>query len=133
MSGTIGVLRLRNRQPESTVWISQFPYRDRATSDPPVNTLQEIVNRERGVVVFAWIEPGYRRKAIRLNLRFARHFLCCDGSPPDSFVSEWDMIGAGPKHAYEVTVRVFLPLRPWPSDIRAAKRALTRLRLPPPR
>jgi hypothetical protein len=117
----------------STAWIANLPYRDRATTDPPARTLQEIVDRRRGVVVFALIEDMWDPKPFRPDLGRARHLLCCDGSPPASYVSNWELSGHGPRGAYHVIVRVYLPLIPRASDVRAATIALRALRLPSPR
>jgi len=138
-SGTVSLVgawdgsRIRLRRPMSTAWIANAPYRDPATADPPARTLQQLVVRGRGVVVFALIEGVRDPKPFTRDLRRARRLLCCDGSPPSSYVSDWELSGHDPRNAYRVIVRVFMPLRPRAADVRAASTALRALRLPVPR
>jgi hypothetical protein len=119
--------------PASIAWIANFPYRDPVTAAPPIRTLQQLAHRGRGVVVVAWIEGGQDRKAFTRDLRRARRYTCCDGLAPISYVSEWALAGHGPRYAYRVIVRVYLPLKPRAADVRAASTALRALRLPRPR
>jgi hypothetical protein len=138
-SGTVQVVqawdgqRIRLRRPISTAWIANVPYRDPVTADPPARTLDRLAARGRGVVAYVLIEQGRDPKPFRRDLRRARHFLCCDGSPPSSYVSDWELSGHGPRSAYRVIVRIYLPVIPRAGDIRAASVALGALRLPRPR
>ena len=138
-SGTVTVAtlsdgrKLRLHEPESTAWIANVRYVDPPTANPSHRTLQRIADHGRGVVVFALIEPRWIARAtrtIRLDLRRARRFVCCDDLFPSSYVSDWELSGADPHRSYFVIVRVYLPRKPSPRDVRDARRALAALRLP---
>jgi hypothetical protein len=116
---------------ESTAWIARnVRYRSPATEDPPNETLKHLPHNAVIVwaVIFQGTQPGQKR--VRLDLRRARRFACCEGEyVPDSF----DLTGTGPGGAYSVIARVYFGS--WATRaLRAqAQRALDRLALPPPR
>ena len=118
---------------ESTAWIatSNVRYRDRATADPPNTTLAHLPRD--GVVVWAVIFESRRtrQKPIRLDLRLARRFDCCEGA----FVAggEYELNGAGPEGAYSVIVRVYFGSRPTRALRAQTQHALDHLKLPSPR
>jgi hypothetical protein len=117
----------------STAWIADVPYRDPATADPPLRTLQGLAHRGRGVVVFALIVGEKDPKLFRRDLRRARRLVCCDGLAPVSYVSDWELSGHDARNVYRVIVRVYLPPKPRVEDVRAASVGLRALRLPSPR
>ena len=122
----------RNKAPqESTAWMARnVRYRSPATADPPNKTLAHLPRN--GLIVWAVIYQGQPRgqKTISLNLRRARHLLCCDGQWVAGGVSELE--GAGPNHAYSVIVRVYFGASRRTLRVQA-QHALDRLKLPPPR
>lgn len=69
------------------------------------------------------------QKPIRLDLRHAKHFACCEGA----YVAggSYELEGVGPGAAYSVIVRVYFGSRPTPARRAHAQRALDRLKLPP--
>ncbi len=117
--------------PESAAWISNVPYRDPATRDPPDETLRHV--RDRSVVIWAVIGTTGRRqpgaRATRLDLSKAKPFPCCKqfGGPVSH---AFQIYGLGPDHAYQVVVHVFYGSASGPLSRVAANRALSHLRLP---
>ena len=134
-SGTVNSLydnaSARVRMPkESAAWTAtNVRYRDRATDDPPNRTLAHLPRD--AVIVWAVIFQTERlgQKPIRLDLRHARYFVCCEGE----YVAggSYDLTGSGPGAAYSVIVRVYFGSRPTPASRAHAQRALDRLELPP--
>jgi hypothetical protein len=116
----------------STAWASNVHYRDRATSDPPNNTLQRFPSS--GVVVWAAIQPaigwppGGRRITIHSSLTDAYRFACCEAAYIDG--GEWELYGFGPRRAYSVLIRIYWGSPPTRAMKRQAVRALRTLRLP---
>lgn len=120
-----------NAPAESTAWIARnVRYRSPATADPPNKTLAHLPRN--GLVIWAVIFRGHPRgqPTIRLDVRQGRHLPCCDGQRVAGGVSELD--GAGPGHAYTVIVRVYFGSFNRALRVQAQK-ALSRLKLPPPR
>jgi hypothetical protein len=118
---------------ESAAWIAtrDVRYLDSATEDPPDRTLSHLPRK--AVVVWAVIfqTDRPRQKPIRLGLRYARHFACCEGSRLAA--GSYELVGAGPGHAYSVIVRIYFGSRPTQALRVQAQEALDRLRLPSPR
>jgi hypothetical protein len=121
----------RVRAPKmSTAWIAtrNVRYRDGVTSDPPNRTLVHLPRD--GVIVWAVIfqsRPGGQRP-IRLDLRRARHYACCEGAYLTA--GSYELAGLGPGRAYAVIVRIYFGSRPDRRDRTRAQRALDRLELP---
>ena len=124
----------RVRAPKmSAAWIAtrNVRYRDPVTSDPPNRTLMHLPGD--GAIVWAVVyqsRPG-RQRPIRLDLRRARHYACCEGA--SLAAGSYELVGLGPGRAYAVIVRIYFGSRP---DRRArvrAQRALDQLELPPRR
>jgi len=117
---------------ESTAWIARHVrYRDHATADPPNTTLARFPSD--AVIVWAVIfNPAQTgEKPIRLDLRQARRFACCEAA----YVAggEYELTGSGPGRAYSVIVRIYFGSPPT-SRLRAqAQLALNQLELPSPR
>jgi hypothetical protein len=116
---------------ESTAWISNVPYRDNATADPPNTTLADLP--PGGVIVWAYISQPMTgdHHPIRLDLGRASHYACCDGTA-HVVGGEFDLTGLGPGRADSVIVRVYFGSRPTSALRAEAQRALDRLELPPP-
>jgi hypothetical protein len=118
---------------QSSAWTARgVRYVDGAAADPPNRTLAHL--SPRGVVVWAVIyqpassEPG----PIRLELRRATRFDCCEATPVAGGV--YVLTGAGPEGgAYTAIVRVYFGSGPTAAMRAAAQRALDRLELPAPR
>jgi hypothetical protein len=106
-------------------------YRDRVRADPPDATLSHLP--PRGVVVFAVVYQSAQiaQKRVALRLDGARRYPCCDGT----YVAggEYALVGAGPRGAYSVIVRVYFGSSPTRSLRTQAQRALDHLKLPAPR
>jgi hypothetical protein len=117
---------------ESAAWMAtNVRYRDRATADPPNRTLAHLPRD--AVIVWAAIfqgRPG-KQKPIRLDLRRAKHFACCEGEYVAGGL--YELTGLGPRRAYSVIVRVYFGSRATRTLRLQAQRALNRLRLPLPR
>jgi hypothetical protein len=117
---------------ESAAWIARnVRYQSPATEDPPNTTLRHV--RRNSVIVWAVILQGVQRgqERIRLDLRHAKHFACCEGEyvPGGSY----EMTGTGPRGAYSVIIRIYFGA-PATRALRVqAQRALNRLQLPPGR
>ena len=66
---------------------------------------------------------------VRLDLRQAQHFACCEGAtPPYPYL--WSLAGPVPGHRYDLIVRAYFGSRPTPKLVAKAQSALARLRLP---
>jgi hypothetical protein len=134
-SGTVPSLygKVSSRVPApkmSTAWIAttNVRYRDSVTSDPPNRTLMHLPRE--GVIVWAVIyqsRPG-RQRPIRLDLRRARHYACCEGAYLTA--GSYELDGLGPGRAYAVIVRIYFGSRPDGRARARAQRALDRLELP---
>jgi len=135
-SGTVNSLydnaSKRVRVPkESAAWMAtpDVRYRDPATEDPPNRTLAHLPRN--AVIVWAVIFQTERpaQKPIRLELRHARHFACCEGA----YVAggAYELSGRGPGTGYSVIVRVYFASHPTRAARAQAQRALDRLELPP--
>jgi hypothetical protein len=121
----------RVRAPKmSTAWIAtrNVRYRDSATSDPPNRTLRRLPRD--GVVVWAVISQSrpWRLRPIRLDLRRARHYACCEGAYLTA--GSYELVGLGPGRAYAVIVRIYFGSRPDRRARARAQRALDQLELP---
>jgi hypothetical protein len=116
---------------ESTAWFARnVRYRDEATADPPNKTLTHLP--PKGIIVWAVIyAPASSGRAIRLDLRQARHLACCDG-PVRVAGGTYELAGYGPRRAYSVIVRVYFGSLPNQNLRAAAQSALDHLRLPSP-
>jgi len=132
-SGTVSTTVGRRHAPipMSTAWASNVRYHDRATSDPPNNTLQHFPSS--GVVVWGAIQtggwpPGGRRISVDYSLADAYRFPCCEAAYIGG--GEWELYGFGPRRAYSVLVRIYWGSPPTPRMRRAATRAIHALRLP---
>jgi hypothetical protein len=117
----------------STAWIAtrNVRYRDSVTSDPPNRTLMHLPRD--GVIVWAVVyqsRPG-RLRPIRLDLRRARRYACCEGAYLTA--GSYELVGLGPGRAYAVIVRIYFGSRPDGRARARAQRALDRLELPPRR
>jgi len=121
----------RVRSPKmSTAWIAtaNVRYRDPVTSDPPNRTLMHLPRE--GVIVWAVVfesRPG-RLRPIRLDLRRARHYACCEGAYLTA--GSYELVGLGRCRAYSVIVRIYFGSRPGRRARAEAQRALDRLVLP---
>lgn len=118
------------KYPESAAWISEVPYRDFATTDPPQRTVRRMART--GVVVWAVITPLLAldsRKPIALRLSRFHHGLCCDGTAPP-YMRVWDSAGRAPAGRYELSVRIYFGSVPTDTMRREARRALGALSLP---
>jgi hypothetical protein len=117
---------------ESSAWIARnVRYRDAATADPPNRTLKSLP--PNGVIVWAVIfNPAQAgAKPVRLSLRKAEHFACCEAT--GLAAGDYELTGYGPGRAYSVIVRIYFGSRRT-STLRAeAQRALDQLELPPNR
>jgi hypothetical protein len=115
---------------ESSAWIARnVRYRDPATADPPNRTLAHLP--ARGIVVWAVIFQGvqHERHAIKLNLRSAKYFPCCEGERVRG--GSYELHGwYGPRRAYTVYVRVYFGSRADLAACAQAQHALDRLTLP---
>jgi len=117
---------------ESSAWIATgVRYRDPPTADPPNATLGHIPST--GIIVWAVIyqDPKPGRSRIRLDLREAKHFACCEGAAVGG--GEYELTGSGPSRAYSVIVRIYFGSPPTRALRSQAQRALDQLRLPAPR
>jgi hypothetical protein len=117
---------------ESSAWIAKnVAYRDRATEDPPNRTLARLPRS--GVIVWAVIFQGQMRKhaPIKLNLKRAKHFPCCEGERVAGGM--YELHGFGPLRAFTVYVRIYFGARPTASSRADVQKALDRLELPPTR
>jgi hypothetical protein len=116
----------------STAWAANVRYRDRATSDPPNATLQQLPST--GIVVWASIQsptawpPDHRRVSVHYSLADAYRFACCEAAGVRG--GEWELYGFGPKRAYSVLVRIYWGSRPTSVMKAEAERAIHTLRLP---
>jgi hypothetical protein len=83
-------------------------------------------------VVWAVIFQGvqHERHAIKLNLRRAKHFRCCESERVPGGVYELEG-WYGPRRAYTLYVRVYFGSRAGSAARAEAHHALDRLRLPP--
>jgi len=134
-SGTVSSLydnvSSRARAPKmSTAWIAtaNVRYRDPVTSDPPNRTLMHLPRD--GVIVWAVAyqsRPG-RLRPIRLDLRRARHYACCEGA--SLAAGSYELVGLGRCRAYSMIVRIYFGSRPDGRARAQAQRALDRLELP---
>jgi hypothetical protein len=114
---------------ESAAWIAKnVRYRSPATEDPPNGTLTRLPRR--GLIVWAVIYGPVARGEgmIRLDLRLAKHFPCCEGEYVAGGTDE--LWGAGPGRAYSVIVRVFFGSRATRAMKSDAQRAVRSLKLP---
>jgi hypothetical protein len=117
---------------ESAAWLAtNVRYRDRATDDPPNRTLAHLPRE--AVIVWAVVFQAPRRsqKPIRLDLRLATRFACCEAEYVAGGV--YELTGRGAGAAYSVIVRVYFGRRPTRMLRAQAQHALNRLKLPPPR
>jgi hypothetical protein len=115
---------------ESSAWIARnVHYEDEATTDPPNKTLAHMSSS--GMIVWAVIfQSDYTpQMPIKLDLRRARRFDCCEGAYVAGGL--YELTGSGPRHAYSIIVRVFFGSRPTSARRAAAQRAVDQLRLPP--
>jgi len=114
---------------ESSAWIAKnVRYRDRATEDPPNRTLAQLPRR--GVIVWAVIFQGelLEHAPIKLDLKRAKYFPCCEGERVAGGV--YSLHGFGPRRKYNVYVRIYFGARPRASTLAEAQRALDQLELP---
>ena len=131
-SGTVETTVAGSRVSRSTAWAANFRYRDRATADPPNETLRHI--GRGGVVVWISIQPPSRwppdgrRTSRHLSLADAYRFRCCEGAEVPG--GEWEVYGWGARRAYSVLVRVYFGSAPTPEMKAQAQRVLDRLVLP---
>jgi hypothetical protein len=135
-TGASGITRSRYTGPrfhwarQSSAWAARgVRYRDAATADPPNRTLAHLP--PDGVVVWAVIyDPvDTEPRPIRLDLRTATRFACCEATPVRGGV--YVLVGAGPGGgAYTTIVRVYFGSRPTTATRAAAQGALDRLELP---
>jgi hypothetical protein len=117
---------------ESSAWIAEkVGYRDRATADPPNRTLSHLPRA--GVIVWAVIFQGEMREhePIKLELKRAKYFPCCEGARVAGGI--YELHGFGPHRKYTVYVRIYFGARPTASRRAEAQKALDRLQLPPVR
>lgn len=115
---------------ESSAWIAKnVVYRDHATEDPPNRTLTHLPRS--GVIVWAVIFQGQMREhaPIRLELKRAKYFACCEGERVAGGM--YELHGFGPRRGYTVYVRMYFGARPTASMRAQVQRALDRLELPP--
>ena len=121
-SGTAGP-----HYPQSTAWTANVRYRDPATAGPPKPTIDNL--GRSGIVVSAVIEPpAGTTKALNLDLRNARPFPCCNGTP--SHTHAFELIGLKGSRRYETIVRVYFGTTPTARLWAVAQEALRRIQLP---
>jgi hypothetical protein len=102
---------------------------DDAADDPPNATLAHL--RRGQVIVYAVIQRGtnFGSSPVRLDLRRARRFACCEAaSPPYPYL--WELDGPVQGHRYDLIVRTYFGSHPTPKLVAKAQSALARLRLP---
>jgi hypothetical protein len=114
---------------ESAAWIARgVRYRDEATADPPNRTLRNLPHE--AVIVWAVIynPVASGQKRIRLVLKNAKRFSCCEAAHVAG--GEWELTGSGRGHAYSAIVRIYFGSRPSRAMQREGQRALDALQLP---
>ena len=86
--------------------------------------------RPKSVIVWAVISQRMQRghERIRLDLRHAKYFACCEGE----YVAggSYQMTGTGPRGAYAVIIRIYFGSPATPALRAQAQRALNLLQLP---
>jgi hypothetical protein len=115
---------------ESTAWMAtrDVRYRDGATEDPPNRTLARL---PRGaVIVWAVIFQTHRprQRPIRLDMRYAKHFACCEGARVAG--GGYDLVGSGGRTGYSVIVRIYFGSPATRATFAKAQAALDHLQLP---
>ena len=136
-AGTSGTVRtVRNsagkvfhlRYPESIAWTANVPYRDPATADPPQRTVYELATS--GIVVTAVIKPpSHTTQRLSLDLRNARPFTCCDGTP-SSHTRGYELVGVTSSRRYEAIIDVYFGTKPTARLWAQAQQAVRRIQLP---
>ena len=134
-SGTVDFVSHRNGHrifvPESAAWTAKnVRYRSPATADPPNKTLVHL--RANGIIIWAVISrtSGHAGQPIRLDMRRAKHYACCEGELVAG--GEYELTGSAPSHAYFVIARIYVGSPLTPTLRRQAQHGLDRLLLPPP-
>ena len=128
-SGTVRRARsagkaLSLRYPESTAWTSNVRYRDPATADPSQPTIYKLA--KNGVLVTAVIQPpSGTTQPLSLDLRNARPFLCCGGTP-----RSFELVGLTRSHRYEAIIHVYFGATPNARLWAIAQQAVRRIELP---
>jgi hypothetical protein len=136
-SGTVRIARngtgkaFTLNHPESTAWTANVRYSDPVTADPPQRTVYKLA--KTGIVVWAVIEPPSRgTQRLSLDLRNARPFLCCDGTPPP-YTRGFELVGLTASSRYEAIIDVYFGSRPTARLRAIAQQAVRRIQLPPGR